>query len=118
MKSATPKPQNQAAQFELEFVPYDGPAERANIFTIEFDGGSLVLRVIESRENPEPRPTLLATKRQNVEVGRFVLSPTALLSLEAAVSFAKNSYTRAMGHDLPNPAEVMKKLREVASEGR
>jgi hypothetical protein len=116
-KSAEPATQDFALpHVDVEFVPFPGSSIRANFFMIEFDGGAFLLRVFENREDASPRPTLFATKRQNVEVARFTISPAALKALDASVQQAKNSYLVAMGHELPDSGKFVPALFRLAAE--
>jgi hypothetical protein len=111
-----PEQKNPIPPFETVFEPLNESAIRASGFAAEFDGGSFVLRVFEIREDPAARPSLLATKRRNVEIGRFAVSPIALQSLSSALEFARVTYKRAMGHEFPQQEAVLKSLKALALE--
>jgi hypothetical protein len=101
---------------DTEVVPYPSSAIRATNFGIEFDGGSFVLKVFENREDASPRATPVATKRQNVEIARFTVSPVALQGLDATLQQAKRSYVAAMGHELPDNGKILPALMRLAAE--
>lgn len=103
-------------KIDVETVPYSGSAIRATAFAIEFDGGSLLLRVFENRENPSPRSTYVATKRQHVEIAKFAISAVALQALDAAVQQAKHSWAVAMGHELPDNGKLIAALTGLAQQ--
>ena len=97
-------------------VPLDEPALRASVFSLEFDGGSFLLRIFDFREDPEVRVEPVATKRRNVEIARFAISPVAFQHLEGTMALGRRSYVEAMGHELPDQAKIISGLIRVATE--
>ncbi len=95
-------------------VPQSGPAIRASNFELRFDGGAFVLLAYDQRESAERRPSPLVEAWDLVEVGRFVLSPIALVYLRDAVAGGAATYAAALGQSLPDPQKVLSSMKRLS----
>jgi len=102
----------------LEIRPSDGPAVRASGFDVRFDGGAFTLHLYDVRESPEPHGPGPTEKWQSVEIGRFAISPQALVRLKQATATAEALYSAVMGQTLLSEAEMNARFFQYVTKGQ
>ena len=104
------------AKANLRVIPLGGSSTRATGFDIRLDGGAFELHLYDVRESSSPRPPGPIEQWETVEVGRFILSPLALVRLIDNANAAVAAYETVVGYPIPPEQQFNERLTAIGQQ--